>query len=76
MLKNCYITTFFGFVELCSICQLTTEFHFPPIDDQLEKIRENVKEAVAWRQAHQIDEIDFQVCSKFWNLKYRKIDLY
>ncbi|XP_011067589.1 PREDICTED: uncharacterized protein C12orf4 homolog isoform X1 [Acromyrmex echinatior] len=38
--------------ELCSICQLTTEFHFPPIDEQLEKIREDVKDAVAWRQAH------------------------
>jgi len=39
-------------VELCSICQLTTEFHFPPIDEQLEKIRDDVKDAVAWRQAH------------------------
>ncbi|XP_070156363.1 FERRY endosomal RAB5 effector complex subunit 3 isoform X2 [Polyergus mexicanus] len=38
--------------ELCSICQLTTEFHFPPIDEQLEKIKEDVKDAVAWRQAH------------------------
>ncbi|KYM96432.1 PREDICTED: protein C12orf4 homolog [Cyphomyrmex costatus] len=38
--------------ELCSVCQLTTEFHFPPIDEQLEKIREDVKNAVAWRQAH------------------------
>ena len=39
--------------ELCSICQLTTEFHFPPIDEQLEKIRDDVKDAVAWRQARQ-----------------------
>lgn len=38
--------------ELCSICQLTTEFHFPPIDEQLEKIREDVKDAIAWRQTH------------------------
>ncbi|KOC61290.1 Uncharacterized protein C12orf4 like protein [Habropoda laboriosa] len=38
--------------ELCSICQLTTEFHFLPIDEQLEKIRDDVKDAVAWRQAH------------------------
>ncbi|XP_076641898.1 FERRY endosomal RAB5 effector complex subunit 3 [Halictus rubicundus] len=37
--------------ELCSICQLTTEFHFLPIDEQLEKIRDDVKDAVAWRQA-------------------------
>ncbi|XP_015609614.1 protein C12orf4 homolog isoform X2 [Cephus cinctus] len=46
--------------ELCSICQLTTEFHFPPIDDQLEKIREDVKEAVAWRQAHHREGSDPQ----------------
>lgn len=46
MLK-CYVV-----VELCSICQLTTEFHFPSTDEQLEKIREDVKDAVAWRQAH------------------------
>ncbi|XP_012277671.1 protein C12orf4 homolog isoform X2 [Orussus abietinus] len=47
--------------ELCSICQLTTEFHFPPIDEQLEKIREDVKEAVAWRQAHSREGNDPQV---------------
>ncbi|KAL2742910.1 protein C12orf4 isoform X1 [Vespula maculifrons] len=46
--------------ELCSICQLTTEFHFPPIDEQLEKIREDVKEAVAWRQAHHREGSDPQ----------------
>jgi len=44
--------TYFTIAELSSICQLTTEFHFPPIDEQLEKIREDVKDAVAWRQAH------------------------
>lgn len=52
---------FFLFAELCSICQLTTEFHFPPIDEQLEKIRDDVKEAVAWRQAHHRDGSDPQV---------------
>lgn len=46
--------------ELCSICQLTTEFHFPPIDEQLEKIREDVKDAVAWRQAHHREVNDSQ----------------
>ncbi|XP_046826127.1 protein C12orf4 [Vespa crabro] len=46
--------------ELCSICQLTTEFHFPPIDEQLEKIREDVKEVVAWRQAHHREGSDPQ----------------
>jgi hypothetical protein len=34
------------------VCQHSTEFHFPSIDDQLEKIRSEVKEAVAWRQSH------------------------
>ncbi|XP_015112334.1 protein C12orf4 homolog [Diachasma alloeum] len=47
--------------ELSSICQLTTEFHFPPIDEQLEKIKEDVKEAVAWRQTHHREGSDNQV---------------
>ncbi|XP_043476112.1 protein C12orf4 homolog [Leptopilina heterotoma] len=47
--------------ELSSICQLTTEFHFPPIDDQLEKIRDDVKEAVTWKQEHQREESESQV---------------
>uniref|UniRef100_A0A0C9RB08 CL004_0 protein n=1 Tax=Fopius arisanus TaxID=64838 RepID=A0A0C9RB08_9HYME len=47
--------------ELTSICQLTTEFHFPPIDEQLEKIKEDVKEAVAWRQTHHREGSDNQV---------------
>jgi hypothetical protein len=34
------------------VCQHSTEFHFPSTDDQLEKIRDEVKEAVAWRQSH------------------------
>lgn len=38
--------------ELSEVCQHSTEFHFLSIDDQLEKIREEVKEAVAWRQSH------------------------
>lgn len=38
--------------ELIEVCQHSTEFHFPSIDDQLEKIRNEVKEAVAWRQPH------------------------
>ncbi|XP_063971996.1 protein C12orf4 homolog [Diachasmimorpha longicaudata] len=47
--------------ELCSICQLTTEFHFPPIDEQLEKIKDDVKEAVAWRQTHHREGSDNQI---------------
>jgi hypothetical protein len=38
--------------ELIEVCQHSTEFHFPSIDDQLEKIRSEVKEAVGWRQSH------------------------
>jgi hypothetical protein len=41
-----------SFSELIEVCQHSTEFHFPSIDDQLEKIRSEVKEAVAWRQSH------------------------
>ncbi|XP_017884262.1 protein C12orf4 homolog [Ceratina calcarata] len=53
LLSDNHLGTYSGTTkELCSICQLTTEFHFPPIDEQLEKIREDVKDAIAWRQAH------------------------
>ncbi|KAK3922873.1 Protein C12orf4-like protein [Frankliniella fusca] len=38
--------------EFINVCQQSTEFHFPPIDDQLEKIREGVKETASWRQEH------------------------
>lgn len=38
------------------MCQQSTEFHFPSIDDQLEKIREGVKETTSWRQEHWIAE--------------------
>jgi hypothetical protein len=41
-----------SFSELIEVCQHSTEFHFPSIEDQLEKIRSEVKEAVAWRQSH------------------------
>ncbi|XP_058806120.1 protein C12orf4 [Phymastichus coffea] len=50
--------------ELISISQLTTEFHFPPIDEQLEKIREDVKDAVAWRQVHHKEDSDLQQTKK------------
>ncbi|XP_033215905.1 protein C12orf4 homolog isoform X2 [Belonocnema kinseyi] len=62
LLSDSNLGSFSGITrELCSICQLTTEFHFPPIDDQLEKIRDDVKDAVAWRQAHQKEDHDSQV---------------
>ncbi|XP_021927005.1 protein C12orf4 homolog isoform X2 [Zootermopsis nevadensis] len=38
--------------ELNEVCQHSTDFHFPSVDDQLEKIRDEAKEAVAWRQSH------------------------
>jgi hypothetical protein len=40
------------FSELIEVCQHSTEFHFPSIDDQLEKIRDEVKEAVTWGHPH------------------------
>ncbi|XP_008217219.1 protein C12orf4 homolog isoform X2 [Nasonia vitripennis] len=50
--------------ELVSISQLTAEFHFPPIDEQIEKIREDVKDAIAWRQAHHKEDNDLQQTKK------------
>ncbi|XP_066591959.1 FERRY endosomal RAB5 effector complex subunit 3 [Prorops nasuta] len=47
--------------DLCSICQLTTEFHFSPIDEQLEKAREDVRDAIAWRHMHHREGCDLQV---------------
>ena len=55
------VIIFLFITELVSISQLTTEFHFPPIDEQLEKIRDDVKDAVAWRQAHHKEDTDLQV---------------
>jgi hypothetical protein len=40
------------FSELIEVCQHSTEFHFPSIDDQLEKVRDEVKEAVTWGHPH------------------------
>lgn len=53
---NCLIIA-----ELIAISQRTTEFHFSPIDEQFEKIRDDVKEAVAYRKTHQKDENDPQL---------------
>ncbi|XP_051171120.1 protein C12orf4 homolog [Leptopilina boulardi] len=62
LLSDSNLGSFSGITkELSSICQLTTEFHFPPIDDQLEKIREDVKEAITWKQEHQREESESQV---------------
>jgi hypothetical protein len=40
------------FPELIEVCQHSTEFHFPSIEDQLEKIRDEVKEVVTCGQHH------------------------
>ncbi|XP_048513908.1 protein C12orf4 homolog isoform X2 [Athalia rosae] len=61
LLSDNHVGSFSGVTkELCSICQLTTEFHFPPIDEQLEKLRDDVKDVVAWRQAHHREGSDPQ----------------
>ncbi|XP_069673035.1 FERRY endosomal RAB5 effector complex subunit 3 isoform X2 [Periplaneta americana] len=53
LLTDSHFGTYSGLSkELTEVCQQSTEFHFPYIDDQLEKIRDEVKEAVAWRQSH------------------------
>ncbi|XP_046392439.1 protein C12orf4 homolog [Ischnura elegans] len=36
--------------EFTEVCQMSTEFHFQPVEEQMEKIRGTVKEAVAWRE--------------------------
>lgn len=43
---------FFALLDFIYVCQQSTEFHFPPIDDQLEKIRDGIKETATWRQAN------------------------
>lgn len=43
---------FLLYLDFIGVCQQSTEFHFPSIDDQLEKIREGVTETAAWRQEH------------------------
>lgn len=57
LLTDGLISSFSGTTkDFISVCQQSTEFHFPSIDDQLEKIREGVKETAAWRQEHWIAE--------------------
>uniref|UniRef100_A0A1B6G7P0 Uncharacterized protein n=1 Tax=Cuerna arida TaxID=1464854 RepID=A0A1B6G7P0_9HEMI len=38
--------------DFINVCQSSTEFHFSNIDDQLEHVKEAVKEGVAWRKNH------------------------
>ncbi|XP_046746607.1 protein C12orf4 homolog [Diprion similis] len=61
LLTDNHVASYSGITkELCSICQMTTEFHFPSFDEQLEKLRDDVKDVVAWRQAHQREGSDPQ----------------
>ncbi|XP_063216529.1 protein C12orf4 homolog isoform X2 [Bacillus rossius redtenbacheri] len=53
LLTDSHMGTFSGLTkELSGVCQQSTEFHFSPVEDQLEGVRAEVKKAVAWRQAH------------------------
>ncbi|XP_034253170.1 protein C12orf4-like [Thrips palmi] len=66
LLTDGLISSFSGTTkDFISVCQQSTEFHFPSIDDQLEKIREGVKETVARRQEHWIAE-NLSISSQQW----------
>jgi len=38
--------------EFARVCQRSTEFHFPEIDDQLETVREQAENVINWRLAN------------------------
>ncbi|XP_039296255.1 protein C12orf4 homolog [Nilaparvata lugens] len=45
--------------DLCGIVLLTdssTEFHFAPVDDQLEQVKATIKDGVAWRRKHMMQD--------------------
>lgn len=44
------------FSDFINVCQRSTEFHFSNIDDQLERIKEVVKEGISWRKNHVIHD--------------------
>ncbi|XP_049783530.1 protein C12orf4 homolog isoform X1 [Schistocerca nitens] len=53
VLTDSHIGAFTGLTkELTGVCQQSTDFHFPSVEEQLEKIKEEVKEVVSWRNAH------------------------
>nr|CAD7446414.1 unnamed protein product [Timema bartmani]CAD7458723.1 unnamed protein product [Timema tahoe] len=53
LLADSHVGHFSGLTkEVSEVCQQSTEFHFPSMDEQLEKVRVEVKKAVSWRQAH------------------------
>lgn len=39
-------------LDFISVCESSTEFHFANVEDQLETIKEVVKEGIAWRKNH------------------------
>lgn len=42
--------------EFIEICESSTEFHFAPVDDQLEKVKATIKDGVAWRRKHMMQD--------------------
>lgn len=50
----------FDYLEVIKVCQSTTEFHFNDLDDQLENIKEIVKEGIDWRKNHVIRDSTHQ----------------
>ncbi|XP_054271407.1 protein C12orf4 homolog [Macrosteles quadrilineatus] len=42
--------------DFVNVCQGSTEFHFSNVDDQIEKVKEAVKEGVAWRKNYMARE--------------------
>lgn len=58
---------------MSTISHLTTEFHFPPMDEQLEKTKDDVKDAINWRQAHHRDGSHTQVKFNFEIKKYNHL---
>ncbi|XP_075226606.1 FERRY endosomal RAB5 effector complex subunit 3 [Lycorma delicatula] len=39
--------------EFVDICESSTEFHFPSMTEQLETVKDTIKEGVEWRKNHQ-----------------------
>ncbi|XP_039289282.1 protein C12orf4 homolog [Nilaparvata lugens] len=42
--------------EFLEICESSTEFHFAPVDDQLEQVKATIKDGVAWRRKHMMQD--------------------
>lgn len=63
LLSDAHIGSFAGPTkEFCDVSSKSTEFHFEDTEDQLESIRNRVREAVSWRQsfAQPLHSVDTQ----------------